>query len=225
MPLIPQHDDDISAADCASFRPRRRPTPLPPLANARNYAGHATIALVQDVEVELLVSERPSVVFVERLGGKFIDEGTLLHLPNDWPESSWQRTKLAEKTVRIALAGPCAELVLENIECRLELIMKSENDWQVIWETSKLLWQDEENRLSYLIKEVGRMDTFLRLDQFRTAIYKISEAILTHKRLTGKQVKEIYDRATESQLDVPATRRRRKDYPDRADAMPCNWCD
>ena len=137
---------------------------------ARHVAGHATIAMAVGVDVELLSIEDRTVFTVDRDGARFIDEGTMLHMPHQWPASLFMQSKFAETLTRIVLAGSCAELVYHDELCCVETIQKDEIDWKLAWNTAKRLWSDENRRLDYLAREIQCVERFFLHDQYLTSV-------------------------------------------------------
>ena len=66
---------------------------------ARHVAGHATIAMAAGVDVELLSIEDRTDFTVDRDGARFIDKGTMLHIPYHWPTELFKQSKFAETCV------------------------------------------------------------------------------------------------------------------------------
>jgi hypothetical protein len=119
----------------------------------------------------------------------------MLHIPYHWPPTLFRQSKFAETLIRIALAGPCAEIVHRDEPCSVDAIQKDENDWQLAWNTAKRLWSDENRRLDYLAQEIQRTERFLRHEQSREIILQISAALLEDGVLNGRQVNELYEQA------------------------------
>jgi hypothetical protein len=160
---------------------------------ARHVAGHATIAMAAGVDVELLSIEDFTV---DRDGARFIDQGTMLHIPYHWPTTLFRQSKFAETLIRIALAGPCAEMVHRDEPCSVDTIQEDDVDWQQAWNTAKRLWSDENRRLEYLAREIQRTERFLRNEPYWEAVGRISAALLEDGVLNGRQVNELYEQAT-----------------------------
>jgi hypothetical protein len=164
---------------------------------ARHVAGHATIAMAAGVDVELLSIEDRTDFTVDRDGVRFIDEGTMLHIPYHWPTNQFRQSKFAETLIRIALAGPCGEMVHRDEPCSVDAIQKDENDWRLAWNTAKRLWSDENRRLDYLAREIQRTERFLRHEQSREAVGQLVQELLHYGTLSGKQVREVIRRSIE----------------------------
>ncbi|MCA9124489.1 MAG: hypothetical protein H6822_25005 [Planctomycetaceae bacterium] len=204
------------------------PPPSPERIKAIHYAGHAAIAVAQDVEIKLLTLKPLSEVDVNLDGAYLLDEGTILHFTQPQPENPSYRYKASERLLQIALAGQCAELVHRDISCSIELVMEAVTDFELVLDNAETLIPDKDLRLSYLVRDIVWMDRFLRMPEFRTVVCEISDALLEHGVLNGDRVKEIYDEAMKSDLDAPARRpsrrRRRPDYspmPYRPDLNDC----
>jgi hypothetical protein len=170
-------------------------TAQPQRDRARHVAGHATIAMAAGVDVELLSIEDRTDFTVDRDGARFIDDGTMLQIPYHWPANLFRQSKFAETLIRIALAGPCAELVHRDEPCSVDTIQEDEVDWNLAWNTAKRLWSDENRRLEYLAREIQRTERFLRHEQSREAVGRISAALLEDGVLNGRQVNELYEQA------------------------------
>ena len=83
-------DDKASAGTFASTQNTPdTETPASRLDRARHIAGHATLALAQGIDVELLTIENPTSVIVDRDGARFIDEGTMRRL--DMPQFTYKK--------------------------------------------------------------------------------------------------------------------------------------
>lgn len=160
---------------------------------ARHVAGHATLALAQGIAVELLTIEKPASVIVDRDGARFIDAGTMLHISTHWPKNLFERSRLANCLVRIALAGRCAELICQDGPHTVEFIQDDETDWQLAWKTASQCFQDETLRLQYLEQEVQRTATFLRHDQSLAVVANVSTALLECSVLNERSVNELCD--------------------------------
>lgn len=204
------------------------PPPSPERIRAIHFAGHAAIAVAQDVEIKLLTLKPLSEVDVDLDGAYLLDEGTILHFTQPQPENPSYRYKASERLLQIALAGRCAELVHRDISCSIELVMEAVTDWELVCENAAVVRPDEDERLAYLVRDISWMDRFLRHHHYMGLVGGLSEALVEHRVLKGERVHAIYNELSKSQLDAPASRRRRRDYasmPERPDAMPCNWCD
>ena len=164
---------------------------------ARHVAGHATIAMAAGVDVELLSIEDRIDFTLDRDGARFIDKGTMLHISHQWPPTLFRQSKFAETLIRIALAGPCAEMVHRDEMCCVELIQKDEIDWRLAWNTAKRLWSDENRRLDYLAREIQRTERFLQLDQYLAAVGQLVQKLLHYGTLSGKQAREVIRRSIE----------------------------
>ena len=218
MTMTTQHQQDAmddKASTNTSASTQNTPeteTPASQLDRARHVAGHATIALAQEIEVTVLTMESLAKVDVDLDGAYLLDEGTVLRLQQQWPARPFQHSKLAKPLLQIALAGRCAELVHRDIACTVELVKEAATDWELVWQNAEVIWPDEEERLGYLARDIRWMDRFLRHSQYMAAVGNISAALLEHGTLQGTQVKEIFERATVIH-DAPARRpRRRPDY-------------
>jgi hypothetical protein len=227
MTMTTQHQQDVTddkASIDTSTSTQNTPdteTPASRLDRARHVAGHATIALAQDIEVAVLKMESLAKVDVGLDGTYLLDEGTILRLQQQWPASPFQQSRLADPLLKIALAGRCAELVHRDIACTVELAKEAATDWELVWQNAEVIWPDEEERLGYLARDIGWMDRFLRHDQYMAAVDNISAVLLEHGTMRGTQVKEIFERATERR-DAPARRpRRRPDYLSMPDSPDC----
>ena len=163
---------------------------------ARHVAGHATIAMAAGVDVELLSIEDRTDFTVDRDGARFIDKGTMLHIPYHWPTELFKQSKFAETLIRIALAGPCAEMVHRDEPCSVDTTQEDDIDWQQAWNTAKRLWSDENRRLKYLALEIQRVERFLQHEPYREALGQISAALLEAGVLNGRQVRQLYEQAT-----------------------------
>jgi hypothetical protein len=163
---------------------------------ARHVAGHATIAMAAGVDVELLSIEDRTDFTVDRDGARFIDDGTMLHIPYHWPPTLFRQSKFAETLIRIALAGPCAEIVHCDEPCSVDTTQEDDIDWQLAWNTAKRLWSDENRRLDYLAREIQRTERFLRNEPYWEAVGRISPALLEDGVLNGRQVRQLYEQLT-----------------------------
>jgi hypothetical protein len=164
---------------------------------ARHVAGHATIAMAAGVDVELLSIEDRTVFTVDRDGARFIDEGTMLHIPYHWPTNLFKRSKFAETLIRINLAGHCAVMVYRDEPSSVDTIQEDDVDWQLAWNMAKRLWSDENRRLDYLAREIQRTERFLRHEQSREAVGQLIQELLHHGTLSGKQVRDVIRRSSE----------------------------
>ena len=166
------------------------------LNRAHHVAGHATLAMAVGVDVEVLcIVEDRNWFHVHRDGGRFIDQGTMLHIPHRWPANPFEQSKLAETLIRIALAGPCAEMVHRDEPCSVDTIQEDEIDWQLAWKTSKRLLSGDMARVKYQVEEIERTTCFLRHEQYWEAVSHISAALLEHGTFKGKKCKELFERA------------------------------
>ena len=172
-------------------------TAKPQRDRARHVAGHATIAMAAGVDIELLSIEDRTDFTVDRDGGRFIDGGTMLHIPYHWPTTLFRQSKFAETLIRIALAGSCAELVHRDEMCCVEAIQKDENDWQLAWNTAKRLWSDENRRFGYLAREIQWTERFLRHEQSRETVGQLVQKLLHYGTLGGEQVRDVIRRSSE----------------------------
>ena len=164
---------------------------------ARHVAGHATIAMAAGVDVELLSIEDRTDFTVDRDGARFIDKGTMLHIPYHWPTELFKQSKFAETLIRIALAGPCAEMVHRDEPCSVDTIQEDDVDWQQAWNTAKRLWSDENRRLKYLALEIQRVERFLQHDQYLATVGQLVQELLHYGTLSGKQVRDVIRRSSE----------------------------
>jgi hypothetical protein len=108
------------------------PPPSPERIRAIHFAGHAAIAVAQDVEIKLLTLKPLSEIEVDLEGAYLLDEGTILHFTQPQPENPNYRYKASERLLRIALAGRCADLVHRDISCSIELVMEAVTDFELV---------------------------------------------------------------------------------------------
>ena len=121
----------------------------------------------------------------------------MLHIPHEWPEGPFARSRLAETLVRIALAGHAAEHVHRSEPFTADAIRDDEVDWQLAWKTAAQLWTDEDARLGYLELEIRRVERFLQHDQYRASVGHLARELLEHGTLNWMQVMDTYEWATD----------------------------
>jgi hypothetical protein len=126
----------------------QEPEPSPELIRAKHLAGHAVIALAQEIEVVLLTLEPLATVEVDIAGAYLLDEGTILRFTRTRPESAMERERFAESLLRIALAGRCTELVHQDISCSIDLVKEATTDWELVCENAAVVRPDEDERLA-----------------------------------------------------------------------------
>jgi len=75
--------------------------------------------------------DETSCVFINRNGPRCIEEGTMLNVPDRWPGPVFERTKLMQAMVRIALAGPVSEQIQIQEVCDVEVILVHARVWEM----------------------------------------------------------------------------------------------
>lgn len=165
---------------------------------ALHFAGHAVVATLEEIPVEHMRLNEDSCVFLNRSGPRFIDPGVMLDLPDRWPYVTFDRAKLAESIVRIALAGPITEQTAGGGPLDLREICSDEVDWGLAWKTAGRLWGDVDERLTYIATQSFRLERAIKFDLCSYAIRLISESLLSERSLDRGQVSALFERAREA---------------------------
>ena len=108
-----------------------------------------------------------------------------------WPLDQFTLRELHEKTVRVALAGPVAEMIHRGEPYHPGFVAEWAADWKAAWEAAAPLVPVERKRLAYLEQTTVQLYRLLDHDEHWAALAAIVDNLLAHETLEGEQVEDI----------------------------------
>jgi hypothetical protein len=105
-----------------------------------------------------------------------------------WQLSQFTDRELAEKGVRVSLAGPVAEMTYNGKPYHPGLVAEWADDWQSAWQGAAALLTSERRRLQYLEQQTAELRQLLEQANHWAALAEIADQLLAHERLEGEVV-------------------------------------
>jgi ATP-dependent Zn protease len=148
--------------------------------SAYHEAGHALMAFCVGAEVRQMTIEpqhddRPP---------RFADIEVV------WPADPQTDRYWCERAIRVALAGPVAEMIYRGEPWHPGFVAEWAADWQLAWESAAGLHRAERPRLRYLEQVTVDVHRFLRADAHWAALAALVDELLAHETLEGEQIAE-----------------------------------
>ncbi len=149
--------------------------------SAYHEAGHAFMAILQGARVRSVTIEPDRDDGPERFGDAQVE----------WLRSDFSARELCERSIRVALAGPVAEMIHLGEPNHPGVVAEWKADWDEAWQLASALIADERQRLAYLEQTTARLYKLMRRDDHWAALAALVDNLLAHETLDGEQVEEI----------------------------------
>ena len=145
---------------------------------AYHEAGHAVAAaisggFVQQVSIEPEENDRSGVTQVQ------------------WRNQNVSGTEHAIREIRVALAGPVAEMIYVGDYDHLRIQAEHAVDWRIANESASSLSSSPERRLQILSREASELYHYFRRDNVWAAVAEVADQLLTHGTIENSTLEEI----------------------------------
>ncbi|MCA9265989.1 MAG: hypothetical protein KDA60_19145 [Planctomycetales bacterium] len=110
----------------------------------------------------------------------------------EWPRNQFAERELHRGLVRVALAGPVAEMIHTGEPYHPGFIAEWASDWQLAWNSAKHLVKQDRQRLAFLEQMTADVYRLLHRDEHWHVIAAIVDALLAHETLEAAEVQEIF---------------------------------
>lgn len=114
-----------------------------------------------------------------------------------WPARRWSTRDLNLRCVRVALAGPVAEMIHRGEPLHPGFVPEWSQDWRVAWEYAGQLVADERARIRFLEDTIRQLHAMLRQDEHWHRLACIVDHLLAHETLDEEQLAEILEEESE----------------------------
>lgn len=104
----------------------------------------------------------------------------------------------AQKTVRVSLAGPVAEMIYSGEPYHPGVVPEWAADWRDAWEAAQILFPNERQQLEYLENTSIELYRQMQQDDFWSAVAGIADHLLAHDTLEADEFKELVGELIES---------------------------
>lgn len=108
-----------------------------------------------------------------------------------WDLSLYSKREFLEHAIRVALAGPVAEMIYHRKPYHPGLVSEWSADWQEAWRSAEELIADETQRLRYLERVTVHVYQQLDRDDRWAALAAVVDNLLAHERLESEELEEI----------------------------------
>ncbi|MDG2383137.1 MAG: hypothetical protein P8N76_15825 [Pirellulaceae bacterium] len=108
-----------------------------------------------------------------------------------WHRDRFSSSEIRQNSIRVALAGPVAEMLYRGEPLHPGFVPEWSNDWVVAWEAAAAILGDEQRRLTHLEGVVVELYRFLDQTLHWAALAAIADNLLAHDTLESEQVREI----------------------------------
>lgn len=109
----------------------------------------------------------------------------------EWPRDQFSPLEFQTKSVRVALAGPAAEMIHRGEPLHPGVVSEWAADWQAAWESSGSLVTGPAQRLAYLEQMTRQVYHWLDQPQHWAALAAIVDHLLAHEYLEREEIEEI----------------------------------
>ena len=108
-----------------------------------------------------------------------------------WPLDKFSERELHEKMVRVALAGPVAEMLYRGEPLHPGFVAEWAADWKMAWDSAASLIQPEPKRLAFLEQVSRQLYEWLDRTDHWAALAAVADNLLAHETLEGDVVEDI----------------------------------
>lgn len=108
----------------------------------------------------------------------------------EWPRGQFTDRELHERSIKVALAGPVAEMIHTGEPYHPGFVAEWAADWKLAWEAAAVI-SSERKRLDYLEKTTMQLYRLLSRDDHWAALAAVVDNLLAHETLEGEAVDEI----------------------------------
>jgi len=148
---------------------------------AYHEAGHAFVAIILGGRVRSVTIDPDW------------DDGPSRHADTqvEFALDDFTEKELNENSVRVALAGPVAEMIHSGETLHPASVAEWSADWQTAWVAAASLVPDEAKRMAYLEQTSLELFRLLNRDDNWAALAVIVDHLLAHETLEADEVEEI----------------------------------
>ena len=108
-----------------------------------------------------------------------------------WPLDHFDPKELHAKMVRVALAGPVAEMLYRGEPLHPGFVAEWAADWKLAWQAAANLVASDEKRLVYLEQVTRKLYQQLDRTDHWAALAAVADSLLAHETVEGDDVEEI----------------------------------
>lgn len=145
--------------------------------------GHALIATLSGGEIELLTIEADEDSPLTRYG----------EIRVAWPEDRFSGKDIAREEVRVALAGPIAEIVCENEQLRPQFLEEWRADWDLAVERAQSYLPPRRSVSEHLGRVAFELMTFLERDDVWAALAALADELDAHETLEPDDIAAVIE--------------------------------
>ncbi|MEM1296678.1 MAG: hypothetical protein AAGH89_15020 [Verrucomicrobiota bacterium] len=147
---------------------------------AYHESGHAVFAVLQGAEIECLSIEADweSAHERERFGATRVT----------WPDENWSEREVAIREVKIALAGPVAEMIYDGNQYAPELLDAWHEDWDMAVERARDYLPKTQSLAQYLSRITFDLIRFFERDDVWAAVAALADELEAHEALDAEDV-------------------------------------
>ncbi|MEM7478090.1 MAG: site-2 protease family protein [Planctomycetota bacterium] len=109
----------------------------------------------------------------------------------EWENETFNPKERLVAQIRVALAGPAAEMIYSRDPFHPAFVHEWKLDWNTAWELAGALHVDEKKRLRFLEKQTQELYHYLAQDFIWQAIASLVDELLAHEHLEGDLVHEV----------------------------------
>lgn len=109
----------------------------------------------------------------------------------EWPLDRYSERELQENFVRVALAGPVAEMLYRGERWHPGGVAEWAHDWKLAWEAAGHLIALEPARLVYLEQVTIQLHQRLDRTDHWAALAAIADQLLAHDTVCGEEIDEL----------------------------------
>ena len=144
-------------------------------------SGHAFMAICLGATVHSVTIDPDRDDGPERFGDAQIE----------WPPEPRTTRKRLESLIRVALAGPVAEMLYSGDPFHPGMVPEWAMDWQHAWQVAAALFPEDRQRLSYLEQTAIQLHQLLGREDHHAALAAVADNLLAHETLEGEEIEDI----------------------------------
>lgn len=190
-------ENDVTDLDTRNSQSRSDPSDSRSRDRALHVAGHAAVALAQDVNVFYVTIGDSRLPPLSDIAVGWIDARVLVAWPDPWPNGSFARARIADRIIRTALAGSVAEQLYAetNSNERSSNQPVCEHDYEVAWAASELIWNDAQERTSYLQRTAHRLSVMMQFPEIHDQLFGLVAALEERGELFQSDIRAVVEAA------------------------------
>tara|TARA_R110002096_G_scaffold4501_28_gene21244 strand:- start:4564 stop:5061 length:498 start_codon:yes stop_codon:yes gene_type:complete len=146
---------------------------------AYHEAGHAVLAVLQGAEIESLSIELDwEDAGRERFGATRVR----------WPDDAWSEREVAIREVKIALAGPVAEMIYDGNQYEPEMLHAWQEDWDMAVERAGDYLPKSQSLAEYLSRITYELIRFFERSDVWATVAALADQLEAHEALGAEEV-------------------------------------